>query len=89
MTTKFGKGWNLTTEDKAEILAEVMLDESDEYADFRRVYNIGLPLAFAYYHNIIEMQDSVLGYIESTYAALLDFEGEEPLPTEDEDDDTI
>ena len=84
-TKTFGEGWNLTTQDKAEILAGVSVDESEEYADFRRVYNIGLPLAFAYHHGIISLQESVLEYINSTYSALMEYEGNEPEEAENDD----
>lgn len=60
--------------DKAAILAELWLNyrQDEEFQDFVEYNDLGLPLAYAVDNDIVVVTEKVVGFIEETFALLLD-----------------
>jgi hypothetical protein len=62
-----------TFENKVQILSEIwtQLRDDEQLEDFIAYSDLGLPLAYLFYHNIVEPTDTAKQIIEETYDVLL------------------
>jgi hypothetical protein len=62
-----------TFDNKVQILSEIwtQLRFDEQLTDFVEYSDLGLPLAYLFYHNIVEPTDTAKAIIQETYDVLL------------------